>query len=40
MAEIGTWSVYEGGGGRYHTVKNEGGAGKFVPLHFRQAYPQ
>ena len=35
MAEIGTQSVYDGGGGvRHHPVKNEGGAGKIVPLHF------
>ena len=33
MAEIGAQSVYEGGG-RHHPVKNEGGAGKIVPLHF------
>ena len=33
MAEIGTLSVYEGAG-RHHPVKNEGGAGKIVPLHF------
>ena len=32
MAKIGTQSVYEGGG--HHPVKNEGGAGKIVPLHF------
>ena len=35
MAEIGTKSVHEGGGrGRHHPVRNEGGAGKIVPLHF------
>ena len=33
MAKIGTKSVHEGGG-RYPPVKNEGGAGKIVPLHF------
>ena len=33
MAEIGTKSVHEGGG-RHHPVRNEGGAGKIVPLHF------
>ena len=33
IAEIGTQSVYEGGG-RHHPIKNEGGAGKIVPLHF------
>ena len=33
MAEIGTYCVLEGGGG-YHPVKNEGGAGKFEPHHF------
>ena len=32
MAKIGTQSVYKGGG--HHPVKNEGGAGKIVPLHF------
>ena len=32
MAEIGTQSVYEGGGYRHHPVKKEGGAGKnFTP---------
>ena len=33
MAEVGTQSVNEGGGG-HRPVKNEGGAGKIVPLHF------
>ena len=33
MAGIGTESVL--GGGRYHPVINEGGAGKIVPLPFR-----